>query len=406
MRYIGVVEGFYGPYWNLRDRISMIEFLSRIEMDLYIYGPKWDPYHRKWWRNPYPIDTLNEFVTLIDVGRKFGVEVAIALSPGLDIDYSSRDDVNLLIHKFALLMDLGVDIIALFLDDIPPVVRGGFRSLAEAQAHLANTVFRELRPRKMILCPTFYYGVDEKYLKELGQLLDPEISVMWTGPRVCSIKISLEDLERVNAALGRKPFVWDNYPVNDYFTCRGITRLHVGPFRGRDPELLKNIDGYTANPANQVECSKIALYTAASMLFEGTSYDPEKAMREAVALLFNKSARYWVERFIEFNKANFMSLNEEEITRTNAEEVLEIVKNVRETVRNKQFLSEIEPVLNKMETIARYALGQKVELSWRIQTSGEYNPPIPSDRMVKEMFGAVVRRIPWYAEAYPKPEWW
>ena len=83
-------------------------------------------------------------------------------------------------------MDLGIEVLALFLDDIPPILRGkGFRSLAEAQAKLVNTIYRELKPRVMIFCPTHYRGVKVDYLSVLDRLLDPEVYVMWTGMYVC-----------------------------------------------------------------------------------------------------------------------------------------------------------------------------------------------------------------------------
>ena len=52
--YRGVVEGFYGPPWGHADRLSIIEFMGRHGMNLYVYAPKDDPYHRAQWREPYP----------------------------------------------------------------------------------------------------------------------------------------------------------------------------------------------------------------------------------------------------------------------------------------------------------------------------------------------------------------
>ena len=403
----GVVEGFYGPMWDWIDRITLLEFMGRVELKLYIYGPKWDPYHRLRWRSPYNMDFIDKFSMFVDAGKRYGVEAAFALSPGLDIDYSSDNDIRLLLKKYEVFMNLGVESIALFLDDIPPVVRGkGFKSLAEAQANLVNKVYRELKPKVMIFCPTHYRGVKREYMSELGRLLDPEIHVMWTGMYVCSISISEEDLEKVTGVLGRKPFIWDNYPVNDYFTCRGITRLHVGPIKNRTSNLKKMVSGYTANPANQVELSKIPLYTITKMINEGTSYNPEKALKEAITLIVNKSARYWFEKFIEYNKATFMDPNEETITKENADEILELVKNIREILTNRRLLNEINNVLNKMEAIAKYAKGENVTLSYRIQTAGEYNPPMHDEHMKNEMFGAIIRKTPWYVKAYPRSKWW
>ncbi len=405
---LGVVEGFYGPMWSHEDRLSVVDFAARIGMTIYIYGPKWDPYHRRFWRNPYPPRALEELRIFVDWCLKLGVEPVIAISPGLDIDYSSERDISVLVRKLEEFVEMGVRTLALFLDDIPPTLRGkGFRTLAEAQAHLANRVVENLSIDRLVLCPTHYYGLAKRsYLEELGKLLDPRIEVMWTGMFVCSPKISVEDVSGFEKIVGRKPFVWDNYPVNDYFTCRGITRLHIAPLRNRDSDLLSHVSGYTLNPANQVECSKIALHAASELLLGGSSYDPQRALRNAIAAVVNRSARYWFERFAEFNTAAFFDTSEREITRESADEALEIVRNLRETLSIRKLLAEVEPVLSKMEAIARYAKGERIALSWRVQTAGEYNPPLPRESMEREMFGCVPRRVPWYAEAYPEPEWW
>lgn len=401
----GVVEGFYGPTWDWVDRLSLVEFMNRVGMDTYIYAPKWDPYHRDWWRVPYGSDFGDRLVMLVDAASRYGVRVVFAISPGLDIDYSSGEDLNTLLRKLSWVMDRGIRDLALLLDDIPPVLRGrGFRTLAEAQATLVNTVLRELEPTSLIFCPTYYYGLVEEYMTEVGRLLDPEVHIMWTGMWVASYKIDVDDLESISRLLGRKPFIWDNYPVNDYFVVNGITRLHVGPLRNRPADIGRYVSGYVANPANQFEVSKIPLYTAAEEVTGGGSYDPERSLRAAVDYVVNRAARYWFSRFVEFNRASFMDLEEATVTRDSADEVLEVVRGLRETLRSRKLLKEIEPVLNKMVSIARYAKGEAVPLSWRVQTAGEYSPPITNKRMEREVFGVVARRIPWYAKAYVKPE--
>lgn len=47
------------------------------------------------------------------------------ISPGLDTDYSSREDLRLLVRKLEEVMKRGIESIALFLDDIPPLSVGG-----------------------------------------------------------------------------------------------------------------------------------------------------------------------------------------------------------------------------------------------------------------------------------------
>jgi len=94
-----------------------------------------------------------------------------------------------------------------------------------------------------------------------------------------------------------------------------------------------------------------------------------------------------------------MDPNEEIITEENADEILELVKNIRETLTNRRLLNEINNALNKMEAIAKYAKGENVTLSYRIQTAGEYNPPMHDEYMKNEMFRAIIRKTPWYVKA-------
>jgi hyaluronoglucosaminidase len=399
----GIVEGFYGQAWDWVDRINLMEFMGRVGLDTYIYAPKWDKLHRDWWRLPYDTGFADNLAMLLDSASRYGVRVVFALSPGLDMDYSSKDDLGTLLRKFEWVMEVGVSDIALFLDDIPPVLRGkGFKTLAEAQAHITNSVLKELEPRSLILCPTFYYGLKDDYMRELGMAVDPEVRIVWTGMWVASYRISEDDLESVSKLLGRKPFIWDNYPVNDYFIVNGLTRLHMGPIKNRPENIKGFVSGYASNPMNQYEASKIPLYTIADALSGG--YDPERSLANAVDYLANKAARHWLRRFVDFNKASFMDLNEDTVTKENADEVLEVVRGLRETLNNRKLMKELEPVLGKMTSIARYAKGESIHLSWKVQTAGEYSPPITSERMVEEVFGVVARKVPWYAKAYVRPE--
>ena len=50
----GVVEGFYGNPWSHTDRLRQFDFYGKNKLNVYIYGPKDDPYHRNQWREPYP----------------------------------------------------------------------------------------------------------------------------------------------------------------------------------------------------------------------------------------------------------------------------------------------------------------------------------------------------------------
>jgi len=356
----GVVEGFYGPQWDLLDRISMIDLLSYLEMNTYVYAPKWDPYHRDRWRSPYPENILYELEILSDHARRRNIEPVYALSPGLDIDYSSDKDLHILLRKYQQVMNAGYDSIALLLDDIPPVLRGkGYRSLAEAQAALANKVYRELIPKTMLFCPTHYWGIKKDYLPELGQKLDPEIKVFWTGPRVVSSKITIKDVEQFIETTGRKPLIWDNYPVNDYFLMKGYYRLHLGPYTGRDPEILGKVEGILLNPMNQAELSKIPIYTAGLFLKDPHHYDPLQVLEEAITHTINPEARQAFRIIAMLQQSTPMNPEaDHKPAPEEADKLLWAVKTLQEKLTNKKMLQELQILLQGITLLAKSLKGQ------------------------------------------------
>jgi hypothetical protein len=46
--------------------------------------------------------------------------------------------------------------------------------------------------------------------------------------------------------IGRHPFLWDNYPVND--GQRMSRHLHIRGFTGRSPEIWRHIAAHGINP--------------------------------------------------------------------------------------------------------------------------------------------------------------
>jgi len=286
----GIVEGFYGTPWTMGKRREMIRFLGEHDYNLYIYAPKDDQLHRKRWRDMYDEDFKNEFSELVAVGSSWGVTVAFSVSPGLAVKYSSDSDVDTMVSKFIEMANVGVRSFALFYDDIPETLVHEedikeFTSLAQAQSFFTNTVYRSLKERienisGFIVCPTQYYGKEiTQYMRELGEEIDREVSIMWTGPSVCSERISSENARLAEKAFERKPLFWDNYPVNDAFM---VPELHVGPYEGRAPEIVEHSEGIVLNPMIQPFASKIALSSAAEFLLDPYGFDSEKSWFHAI----------------------------------------------------------------------------------------------------------------------------
>jgi hyaluronoglucosaminidase len=267
----GVVEGFYGTPWSHDARLEVMSFLAGHGMNAYAYAPKDDARHRTEWRLPYDAADLGRFAELAAAGSRLGVRFGFAISPGLDIEYESQPDREALLRKLAPLRDSGVSWFLLLLDDIP--MQPG---LAPRQADLVSWLHGALDGADLTMCPTEYVGTHPSpYLSDLGAGMPPDVDVMWTGPTVCSPELRAADARGWTKALGdRRVIVWDNYPVNDALMTAS---LHLGPYVGRDADLVDVVGGVLCNPMTQARASQIALGTAMDFLTDPDGYDAHRS---------------------------------------------------------------------------------------------------------------------------------
>lgn len=292
----GVIEGFYGVFYTFPERVDLIRFLGRSGFNTYIYGPKNDRQHRARWWQPYPETVMDEFAGVVQAARESGVTFCYAISPGESFEYRSPVDFARLTGKLYSFYQIGVRAFSLFLDDNKPGFRHNadgklYGTLAQAQAQLANQLFRWLRELDpactLSLCPPEYSGRAPfaPALIELAGLLHKEIDLFYTGPEICSPEITAADARSFAQATGRKPLIWDNYPVNDLAMQ---PELHLAPLSGRAPDLLAEIKGYLANPMIQAEASKIPLLTASRYLAGPGTYRPDAAWNAALRQVAGK----------------------------------------------------------------------------------------------------------------------
>jgi hypothetical protein len=267
----GIIEGFYGPPWGWDDRRQVSSALAGAGMDTYVYAPKDDPLHRDRWREPYGDGFLADVEAFVaDDTLRMGFSV----SPGLSIDPGSHDDRAALLGKCDQFVRVGVDLIGLLLDDLPPAP-----GLGDRHGSLASWL-RDALPAEveLFVVPTHYTGTRRTpYLDELLGHLPEEVLVGWTGPLVVNDRITAADAEAWSDAMdGRRPLLWDNTPVNDAVMA---DRLFTGPRRGRDEALPELLGGYLANPMVQPRASLAPLLSAAAWL---RGEDPDAAWAAAV----------------------------------------------------------------------------------------------------------------------------
>ncbi len=281
----GTVEGFYGLPWSFESRKSQFRFYGDVKMNAYIYGPKDDPFHgfSNRWREPYPEADAKRIAELVKVAKENKVNFIWAIHPGVHISWKDDSDIKACVAKFEMMYKLGVRSFAVFFDDI-----GGEGARAEKQVELMNYVNRHfVRAKKdvtpLILCPTQYNQAwaGGNYLDILGQGLDKDIMVMWTGPSVCS-DITKKSMEWINNRIGRKAYIWWNWPVSDYVRWN----LLLGKAYGLDKENGEMYSGFVSNPMDKPEASKIGLFGVADYAWNPMAYNPDQAWKDGIQRLF------------------------------------------------------------------------------------------------------------------------
>jgi len=286
----GVVEGFYGNPYSFEDRLRLFDFMGRNKMNAYIYGPKNDPYHGfgNKWREPYPEEKAIEIKKLIDVAHSNKVNFIWAVHPGNNISWDDKDgdgvvdDFKACVNKFQKMYDLGVRSFAVFFDDI-----GGIGTDAANQAKMMNYLndnFIKQMPdvHPLILCPTQYNERRTKgdYMDILKTQMDTSIRIMWTGKSVIH-QIDKETMDWINPRMGRKAYIWWNYPVTDY----SLDRLLMGAVTYNGQDIAPQLAGFVANPMEYAEASKVALFSIADYCWNMQAYDAKASWRKAMQYL-------------------------------------------------------------------------------------------------------------------------
>ena len=267
----GTVEGFYGTPWSHAARLSQLEFYGKNKMNVYIYGPKDDPWHRDKWRIPYPEAEANRIAELVEVAKKNYVNFYWAIHPGVDIKWTPEDR-DALVAKLEKMYDLGVRAFAVFFDDI-----WGEGTKADKQAELLNYVDDNFIQKKkdvapLIMCPTEYnrgWANEAKgYLRTLGANMNQGIEIMWTGNSVVAC-IDKGTMEWINERIQRKAYIWLNFPVNDFVR----DHMLMGPLYGNGQDIAPLVSGFVSNPMEYAETSKISLYGIADYCWSMENYN-------------------------------------------------------------------------------------------------------------------------------------
>ena len=301
-QYRGFIEGFYGYPWDMEDRISLMEYGKRFKMNVYIYGPKSDPYHLGSWRDDYPQEvsekqreqgqmTQNDIRRLAEESRRTHMNFVWSVHPAMQngVDLSSRETVDqgveAVLRKYRHLYSLGVRGFALFVDDID--LQEAFEG-SEMQAYMVDRIQTALdqayntpdkapqdRVTPLFYVPSYYaldFGEKEKREHNLTclQTVNKDAVMTITGGGCWSI-VENQALNTYHSLLGRKPLMWWNYPVNDNIDDTMQMGLIDSVYSVSND--VDDLLGILSNPMNQAEASKVALFGLADYSWNTAAFD-------------------------------------------------------------------------------------------------------------------------------------
>jgi hyaluronoglucosaminidase len=275
--YLGVIEGFFGASWSWSERAAYAPFLKAHGYSFYVYAPKDEAFLRKRWAEPFPEARYAELSSLAATFKAEKLHFGAGLSPYeayRDYDNTARRSLQ---QKVRALNTLSLDILCVLFDDM----RGDLPHLAETQMRILGDIRDVATAPRILFCPTYYsydpiiercFGaMPPNYLESLGKGLDPSIDLFWTGEKVMSTQYPERHLKEVSERIQRKPFLWDNYPVND--SKRASPFLFIRGFENRGPHLCDLVSGHAVNPMKQPWLSQIPLATLPYNYAQTTAYD-------------------------------------------------------------------------------------------------------------------------------------
>ncbi len=179
---------------------------------------------------------------------------------------------------------------------LPKVDLDKFGSAANMDAKYITRLYKAVKEKNpgfhLVFCPPFYWGPDsaaaypeprEPYLKSLGDYLDPDIELFWTGPRVKGYQKSKAQVEWFTNLTKHKPMIFQNgtcpHNLLSYITDEtpGWKTWHYEGFFEND------IAGYLKNGGEAAQVT-----TLADCLWNIKAYDAAASIRRGVAMLYGK----------------------------------------------------------------------------------------------------------------------
>jgi hyaluronoglucosaminidase len=319
---LGIIEGYFGRRWGWADRMAVVRTLALAGYSFFHYAPKGEELLRRNWRTPFDDAEAQQLADFAQLCRALGMHFGVGLTPfGCNAGFGEEDRAALKV-KLSQLDAIGIDDLALLFDDM----EGSFDALAERQAAIADFAFAHSAATTRFLCPSYYsddpvldrvFGArPPRYLEDLGAALDPSVAIYWTGEEVCAREVSRGHLEEVADRLGRRPALWDNWPVND--GPRMSQHLHLRAFTGRTAEAGAMLTHHAVNPASQPHLGCIPALSLPQLYALGPDYRYGAAFRDAAVALCGEALAAMLE-------ADLLGLEDAGLDRMSAERKAKLV---------------------------------------------------------------------------------
>ncbi len=407
----GIIEGYYGVPYTAEVTKDLFRFMARYKMNTYMYGAKSDPYHSRYWGDPYPTTISEEqlrigYLTqgmmrdITRVAHETKVNFIWAIHPGKA--FANPDDHDVLdriMNKFESMYSLGVRQFGVFVDDVgvpddPAIMKLCADNLTALQQRIDARWNKEgalaadtVKPLHYV--PQLYaHGwVSLDRAQEFYESLSStpkKINIYITGRDVWSVPNN-DDLARVSGWLGRDLSWWWNYPCNDQDHTKLFVMDTYTNFRDETHiNSLAHIERYLTgaqtliiNPMQQGELSKIALFDVADYCWNNDGFENYSSWEAATAAVVgenraqafkkiapylryydNDALSYKIDRYHESikrgNPSHQSLLNE----MREVNQACQIIKEMKHSQEesDRLFYNDIRPWLLKLEAMTAEAI--------------------------------------------------
>ncbi len=282
----GVIEGLYDQekQWSWEARNAYAHFCGQKGFDFFIYAPKNDPCLRELWDRPWSPSQFEALSSLSSTLKANNVRFGIGLTP-FKVRVLNQQTRQQLQEKITIINQLAPHILCVLFDDFSNEID----QLARTQADIADFIAGHCSAEQIIVAGTYYskdpllqrvYGaMPENYWADLGRYLDPRFDIFWTGDHVISPGYDRAGLQEMTDHFRRKPFLWDNYPVNDTDWLKHRLRLYS--FTSRPWQLSDWCRGHAVNPMIQPGLSMIPLATLPDLYRQKDQFNAHASFRQA-----------------------------------------------------------------------------------------------------------------------------